>query len=46
MEQRLKVRDTDMGRELQAQIDDLKALLQAYRDGVVKEDHGRPQPVK
>ena len=39
MEQRLKIRDTDTGRELESQIADLKALLQAYRDGVVKEDH-------
>ena len=39
MEHRLKIRDTDNGRELQTQIDDLKSLLQAFRDGVVKEDH-------
>ena len=41
MERRLKIRDTDVGRELKAQADDLKALLQAFRDGVVKEDHSR-----
>ena len=41
LERRLTIRDSDIGRELQAQADDLKALLQAYRDGVVKEDHGK-----
>ena len=40
-DQRLKISDTDIGQELKAQADDLKALLQAYRDGVVKEDHGK-----
>ena len=40
MEQKLKVRDSDIGKELEGQIADLKALLQAYRDGAVKEKHG------
>lgn len=35
--QRLRVGDTDMGRKLQAQIDELKALLYAYRHGIIKE---------
>ena len=39
MEGRLKVKDTDTGRVLQTQIDDLLALLGAYRDGAVAEDH-------
>lgn len=34
---RLRVRDTDKGDELQSQIDELKELLQAYRQGVIKE---------
>ena len=37
MEQRQKVGATDIGRELQKQIDNLKALLQAFRDGAVVE---------
>ena len=39
MEQRQKVGTTDIGRELQQQIDSLKALLQAFRDGAVAEGH-------
>ncbi|MER2235059.1 MAG: fructose-1,6-bisphosphatase [Candidatus Limivicinus sp.] len=38
-EYRQKISDTDIGRDLQARIDDLRALLDAYRDGVVTEDH-------
>ena len=34
-----KIADTDIGAELQTRIDDLLALLQAFRDGVVTEDH-------
>ena len=34
---RLKVRDTDKGRELIRQVDDLNRLLAAYRKGIVKE---------
>ena len=39
METRLKVADTDEGRELQARVDDLLDLLEAYRSGAVTEDH-------
>ena len=35
--QRMMVRDTDKGKELSAQIKDLKKLLVAYRLGVIKE---------
>lgn len=34
---RVSVRDTDKGKELQAQIDELKELLFAYRHGYIKE---------
>lgn len=34
---RVKVRDTDIGRELIGQIEDLKKLLCAYRSGLIKE---------
>lgn len=34
---RIKVRDTTIGKELQAQIEELKGLLEAYRSGVIKE---------
>ncbi|MCR4993843.1 MAG: fructose-1,6-bisphosphatase [Bacteroidales bacterium] len=34
---RLRVRDTDKGRELQSQIEELKELLYAYRHGIIKE---------
>lgn len=33
---RVRVRDTDIGRELQGQIDELRELLYAYRHGIVK----------
>lgn len=33
---RMRVRDTDKGRELQAQIDELRELLYAYRNGILK----------
>ena len=36
---RQKIKETDIGRDLQTQSDDLRALLNAYRDGVVQEDH-------
>ena len=42
MEVRQKIRETDIGRELQKRIDDLRFLLTAYRDGVVAEDHQVP----
>jgi fructose-1,6-bisphosphatase-3 len=38
-EYRQRISDTDIGRDLQARIDDLRLLLDAYRDGVVTEDH-------
>ena len=34
---RMRVRDTDRGREIQEQIDELQALLHAYREGLIKE---------
>ena len=39
MEQRMKIAQTDVGRQLQEQIDDLMALLWAYRNGEIVEDH-------
>ena len=39
---RMLVKDTDMGAELQSQIDDLKELLVAYREGIIKERSWRP----
>lgn len=35
-QQRVRVRDTDKGKELQAQIDELRELLYAYRNGLIK----------
>lgn len=37
MKRRLTVADTDAGREIAQRIDELKALLQAYRSGSIKE---------
>ncbi len=34
---RLRVRDTDKGKHIQRQIDELKQLLHAYRHGILKE---------
>ena len=39
MESRIKVAETDTGRQLQTQIDDLMELLSAYKAGAVTEDH-------
>ena len=39
--QRVMVKDTDKGRELIAQINDLKKLLEAYRIGLIKERSGK-----
>ncbi len=39
MEKRIKVADTDEGRMLQAQVNDLLRLLEAYRSGAVAENH-------
>lgn len=36
VEKRTLVRDTDIGKELQSQIDDLKELLAAYRSGLIR----------
>lgn len=36
-QQRMRVRDTDKGAELQSQIDELRQLLRAYRLGIIKE---------
>ncbi len=39
MQNRIKVAQTDQGQELQARVDDLIMLLDAYRSGAVKENH-------
>ena len=39
---RMMVKDTDKGAELQAQINDLKELLLAYRNGDIKERDWHP----
>jgi len=39
IENRMKIAETDEGRELQAQVDDLMDLLEAYRSGAVTENH-------
>jgi fructose-1,6-bisphosphatase-3 len=39
MDSRMKISETDNGRILQAQVDDLRRLLLAYRTGAVTEDH-------
>ena len=39
MDSRMKISETDNGRLLQAQADDLRLLLLAYRTGAVTEDH-------
>ena len=36
---RLLERDTDRGKVIQARIEALKALLEAYRTGMIKESH-------
>ena len=36
---RQKIEETDTGRELTQQINDLMLLLDAYHDGAVAEDH-------
>ena len=37
MKQRILVKDTDNGKELLAQIEDLKELLEAYHNGLIKQ---------
>jgi len=39
METRMKVAQTDQGRQLQQRVDDLLMLLSAFRSGAVAEDH-------
>ena len=39
LEAQAKIAQTDHGKELQAKVDDLMMLLEAYRSGAVKEDH-------
>ena len=39
LETRMKVADTEEGRELQQRVDDLLLLLEAYRSGAVREGH-------
>jgi fructose-1,6-bisphosphatase-3 len=39
LEKRMKVAETDEGEELQAQVDDLVRLIEAYRNGAVAENH-------
>lgn len=39
MESRIKIKETDNGELLQQNIDDLKMLLKAYKNGNIKEDH-------
>ncbi len=39
MESRIKIAETDTGKELIQQIEDLKNLLEAYKRGDIKEDH-------
>ena len=39
LDARLKIAGTDVGRQLKEQIDDLTALLQAFRSGEIVEDH-------
>ena len=39
IENRMKIAETDEGRELQARVDDLMDLLEAYRSGAVTENH-------
>ena len=39
METRMKVAETDQGRDLQKQVDDLLDLLEAFRSGAVTENH-------
>ena len=39
MNTRMKVSETDEGKELQTQVDELTMLLEAYRSGAVRENH-------
>ncbi len=35
--ERKRIKDTDIGKQLQEQIDDLNKLLQAYKNGILKQ---------
>ena len=37
LEKRMLVRDTDQGEELQQEVEELKELVKAYRNGDLKE---------
>ena len=37
--ERKRVADTDIGKQLQEEIDDLKLLLAAYKEGRIKETY-------
>ena len=39
MDSRQKIAETDIGRQLQEQIDDLMDLVAAYRSGAIAENH-------
>ena len=39
MEARVKIAETDAGRQIRQQSDDLRRLLEAYKSGAVTEDH-------
>ncbi|MBQ7463213.1 MAG: fructose-1,6-bisphosphatase [Bacteroidaceae bacterium] len=41
MGRRIRVRDTDKGRQIQEQIKELRQLLRAYRHGIIKENTKR-----
>lgn len=41
--ERMRVGDTDIGKELKLQIKDLEILLDAYRKGIIKEQIGKSQ---
>ena len=36
MKKRMLIEDTDLGNELKEQIEDLKLLIQAYNQGIIK----------
>lgn len=40
-ERRARIADTDLGREIARQVEELKELLQAYRMGVIAEGGAR-----
>ena len=39
LEKRMLIRDTDQGRELEQQVEELKSLICAYRKGIIKETY-------